>query len=109
MILVIVYVGAVAVLFLFVVMMLDVDFAELRRASCNYLADRRAGRPRSCSAELIAGRAAAWPVAPAAPRSRVAEPPMPRRASATPRRSATSSTRTMSTTSRSPGWCCWSP
>ena len=30
MILVIVYVGAVAVLFLFVVMMLDVDFAELR-------------------------------------------------------------------------------
>src|SRR3982750_4236600 len=31
MILVIVYVGAVAVLFLFVVMMLDVDFAELRK------------------------------------------------------------------------------
>jgi NADH-quinone oxidoreductase subunit J len=30
MILVIVYVGAVAVLFLFVVMMLDVDFAELK-------------------------------------------------------------------------------
>ena len=33
MILVVVYVGAVAVLFLFVVMMLDVDFAELRPAS----------------------------------------------------------------------------
>src|ERR1043166_6560950 len=31
MILVVVYVGAVAVLFLFVVMMLDVDFAELRQ------------------------------------------------------------------------------
>ena len=30
MLLVVVYVGAVAVLFLFVVMMLDVDFAELR-------------------------------------------------------------------------------
>src|SRR5512145_2288923 len=30
MILVVVYVGAVAVLFLFVVMMLDIDFAELR-------------------------------------------------------------------------------
>jgi NADH-quinone oxidoreductase subunit J len=30
MLLVIVYVGAVAVLFLFVVMMLDIDFAELR-------------------------------------------------------------------------------
>ena len=31
MILVVVYVGAVAVLFLFVIMMLDVDFAELRQ------------------------------------------------------------------------------
>ena len=31
MILIVVYVGAVAVLFLFVVMMLDVDFAELRQ------------------------------------------------------------------------------
>ena len=30
MILIVVYVGAVAVLFLFVVMMLDVDFAELK-------------------------------------------------------------------------------
>ena len=30
MILIVVYVGAVAVLFLFVIMMLDVDFAELR-------------------------------------------------------------------------------
>jgi NADH-quinone oxidoreductase subunit J len=37
MILVVVYVGAVAVLFLFVVMMLDVDFAELRQGSLNYL------------------------------------------------------------------------
>ena len=37
MILVIVYVGAVAVLFLFVVMMLDVDFAELRQGMLNYL------------------------------------------------------------------------
>jgi NADH-quinone oxidoreductase subunit J len=37
MILVIVYVGAVAVLFLFVVMMLDVDFAELREGFLNYL------------------------------------------------------------------------
>lgn len=36
-ILVVVYVGAVAVLFLFVVMMLDVDFAELRRGFSNYL------------------------------------------------------------------------
>src|SRR5437660_7667193 len=37
MILVIVYVGAVAVLFLFVVMMLDVDFAELRQGFLSYL------------------------------------------------------------------------
>ena len=37
MILVIVYVGAVAVLFLFVVMMLDVDFAELRSGFMRYL------------------------------------------------------------------------
>jgi NADH-quinone oxidoreductase subunit J len=37
MILVVVYVGAVLVLFLFVVMMLDVDFAELREGFINYL------------------------------------------------------------------------
>ena len=37
MILVVVYVGAVAVLFLFVVMMLDVDFAELREGFAKYL------------------------------------------------------------------------
>ena len=37
MILVIVYVGAVAVLFLFVVMMLDVDFAALREGFLSYL------------------------------------------------------------------------
>ena len=36
MILVVVYVGAVAVLFLFVVMMLDVDFAELRAGFVRY-------------------------------------------------------------------------
>jgi NADH-quinone oxidoreductase subunit J len=37
MLLVIVYVGAVAVLFLFVVMMLNVDFAELRSGFARYL------------------------------------------------------------------------
>ena len=36
-ILIVVYVGAVAVLFLFVVMMLDVDFAELRGGFQRYL------------------------------------------------------------------------
>jgi NADH-quinone oxidoreductase subunit J len=37
MILIVVYVGAVAVLFLFVIMMLDVDFAELREGFLEYL------------------------------------------------------------------------
>lgn len=37
MLLVVVYVGAVAVLFLFVVMMLDVDFAQLRQGVARYL------------------------------------------------------------------------
>ena len=37
MILIVVYVGAVAVLFLFVVMMLDVDFTTLRRGVLSYL------------------------------------------------------------------------
>jgi NADH-quinone oxidoreductase subunit J len=37
MILIVVYVGAVAVLFLFVVMMLDVDFAELKSGALQYL------------------------------------------------------------------------
>ena len=36
MLLVVVYVGAVAVLFLFVVMMLDVDFVELKRGTLRY-------------------------------------------------------------------------
>ncbi len=38
MLLIVVYVGAVAVLFLFVVMMLDVDFVKLRQGFVNYLA-----------------------------------------------------------------------
>jgi NADH-quinone oxidoreductase subunit J len=37
MILIVVYVGAVAVLFLFVVMMLDVDFTELKQGALQYL------------------------------------------------------------------------
>jgi len=37
MILIVVYVGAVAVLFLFVVMMLDVDFSELTQGALQYL------------------------------------------------------------------------
>ena len=37
MILIVVYVGAVAVLFLFVVMMLDVDFSQLKQGALQYL------------------------------------------------------------------------
>ena len=37
MLLIVVYVGAVAVLFLFVVMMLDVDFAQLRQGFARYM------------------------------------------------------------------------
>ena len=37
MLLVVVYVGAVAVLFLFVVMMLDIDFAEMRQGAVKHL------------------------------------------------------------------------
>ncbi|TVR09887.1 MAG: NADH-quinone oxidoreductase subunit J [Salinarimonadaceae bacterium] len=37
MILIVVYVGAVAVLFLFVIMLLDIDFAQLRQGSLQYL------------------------------------------------------------------------
>ena len=64
MILVIVYVGAVAVLFLFVVMMLDVDFAELRRGPLQYLP---VGLLIAAvlAAELVFA-AAAWKFAPAA-------------------------------------------
>ena len=48
MILVVVYVGAVAVLFLFVVMMLDINFAELRKGFLTYLPIGLADRHRSC-------------------------------------------------------------
>ena len=45
MILLVVYVGAVAVLFLFVVMMLDIDFAALALGRDRICPGRRAGRP----------------------------------------------------------------
>ena len=53
MILIVVYVGAVAVLFLFVVMMLDVDFVELRQGCSELSAGRRAGRPYRGLVELV--------------------------------------------------------
>ena len=103
MILVIVYVGAVAVLFLFVVMMLDVDFAELRSGFQRYL-------PVGATVgvvlllelavvlggwQLVAGCGAAAHVADAGIMS------------ATPRRSGGCCTPTTSSCSRWRGWCCW--
>lgn len=73
MILVIVYVGAVAVLFLFVVMMLDVDFAELRSGFQRYL-------PAGAAIGLIlfaelAAMAWGWRTAPGATAMRIAPTP----------------------------------
>ena len=106
MILIVVYVGAVAVLFLFVVMMLDVDFAELRQGFLQYL-------PVGALVGVdLAGRAAAGRrrLGDRARRCRRRSRRRSRRAtSPTPRRSAACSTRTTSTSSRPPAWCCWSP
>jgi NADH-quinone oxidoreductase subunit J len=65
MILVIVYVGAVAVLFLFVVMMLDVDFAELKRGAQQYVVVG-AGVGVILLVELI-GATYLWKTSPVAP------------------------------------------
>ena len=62
MILIVVYVGAVAVLFLFVVMMLDVDFAELRQGALQYLPiGATVGLVLLAELVLIVG---AWTIAP---------------------------------------------
>jgi len=74
MILVIVYVGAVAVLFLFVVMMLDVDFAELKRGSLQYLPVSIVVGGILLAELVFAGLA--WRFAPAAPHALAsAKPP----------------------------------
>jgi NADH-quinone oxidoreductase subunit J len=67
MILIVVYVGAVAVLFLFVVMMLDVDFAELRQGFLNYLpVGALVGIVFLVELLLLVG---AWAIAPGAPQA----------------------------------------
>jgi NADH-quinone oxidoreductase subunit J len=75
MILVIVYVGAVAVLFLFVVMMLDINFKELRQGAMRYL-------PIGGVVGLIllvelAAVLGSWVIAPGALRSGAAPMPPP--------------------------------
>jgi len=67
MLLVVVYVGAVAVLFLFVVMMLDVDFVELRQGFLNYLPiGAIVGLALFAELGLVAGAVQSAPKAPAA-------------------------------------------
>jgi NADH-quinone oxidoreductase subunit J len=67
MILIVVYVGAVAVLFLFVVMMLDVDFAELRQGFLQYLpAGAVVGAIFLAELILVVG---AWTIAPGVPQT----------------------------------------
>ena len=100
MILIVVYVGAVAVLFLFVVMMLDVDFAELRQGFLSYLpVGAFVGAVVLTELLLVVG---AWVIG---PRRRRRSSSRSRRSirSPTPRRSAACSTPTTSTTSRPPG------
>jgi len=62
MLLIVVYVGAVAVLFLFVVMMLDVDFVELKQGFLSYL-PIGALIALALLAELILVTSATWGVA----------------------------------------------
>ncbi|MGF1501512.1 MAG: NADH-quinone oxidoreductase subunit J [Paracoccaceae bacterium] len=75
MLLIIVYVGAVAVLFLFVVMMLDVDFAALKRGFTDYLPiGAMIGTVLIVEFGLVYGH---WSLAEAAPAARAAAIPAP--------------------------------
>ena len=98
MILVVVYVGAVLVLFLFVVMMLDVDFAVLRAGFLKYL-PIGATIGLSASGRADPDRAAPGSPRPTSPRRRRRRPPP---TSATPRRSGSFSIRATSICSRRP-------
>jgi NADH-quinone oxidoreductase subunit J len=70
MILVVVYVGAVAVLFLFVVMLLDVDFARLRQGFVQYL-------PQGLLIALVVALELVYVVLGFGPSERVAAPATP--------------------------------
>ena len=75
MLMIIVYVGAVAVLFLFVVMMLDVNFAELKKGIADYLPmGALIGVIILLELSLVIGN---WVIAPQAPASRMAVMPAP--------------------------------
>jgi NADH-quinone oxidoreductase subunit J len=75
MLLIIVYVGAVMVLFLFVVMMLDVDFAELKQGIADHVPMAALiGVVLLLELSLVIGQ---WVMADAAPAMRAAEMPAP--------------------------------
>ncbi len=103
MILVVVYVGAVAVLFLFVVMMLDVDFAELKRGSLQYL-PFGALIGLILVAELVM-TGSVWVLKPAA--AGALAHATPAGVTNTEALGRTSSIPITFITSRPPGWCCW--
>ena len=106
MILVVVYVGAVAVLFLFVVMMLDVDFAEFKQGFLQISAHRRHDRRNCRFVELIVV-VGGWSIG-ATSLANVATP-IAARHDATRWRSAACSIRNMSICSRRRRWCCSPP
>ena len=103
MVLVVVYVGAVAVLFMFVVMMLDINFVRLREGFMQYL-------PVGALIGIILARRAGPGVRQLGARTRPPQPcsSRPRPRSATPRPSATSSTPSISTCSRRQASFSWS-
>ena len=104
MILIVVYVGAVAVLFLFVIMMLDVDFLELREGFIEYLpVGLVIGGIFLFELLLTVGF---WVINP--DREQDDHGGDPDQRLATPRRSGSCSIRSTSTTSSSRAWCCWS-
>ena len=108
MILVIVYVGAVAVLFLFVVMMLDINFAELREGFLRYLPVGAMIGLVLLVEILLSGWAAGRQFGDAAERwPRLRAPGAGDRQHRAPRPRALH--RTTSTCSRRRAWCCWSP
>ena len=75
MLLIIVYVGAVAVLFLFVVMMLDINFVELRQGFLQYLPiGGLIGLVLLVELGLVIGH---WAIAGSAPEARAAVAPVP--------------------------------
>jgi NADH-quinone oxidoreductase subunit J len=104
MILLVVYVGAVAVLFLFVVMMLDVDFAELKQGALQYAPfGALIGLILAAELVIVLGGYDFRPSSPATchPAARPApQHGCPRRYPLHP---------TTSTSSRSRASCCWSP